>query len=117
MYKNKENIQWMTFKKSKHLNMSVYQTTTDALNRRSLPPPPPNPIGPPRGQAQDPFLLTNQEPPTTSNFQNRGLCGLREPLLNYDISRLRRRSGEQFRNDWIEPPFKRKFHQQTGHFR
>ena len=105
------------FKKSKHLNMAVYQTTTDALNRRSLPPPPPNPIGPPRGQAQDPFLLTNQEPPTTSNFQNRGLCGLREPLLNYDISRLRRRSGEQFRNDWIEPPFKRKFHQQTGHFR
>ena len=36
----------------------------------------------------------------------------REPLLSYDISRHRRRSGEQFRNDWIEPPFKRKFNQQ-----
>ena len=50
-----------------------------------------------------------------SNFQNQGLCGLREPLLNYDM-RQRRRSGEQFRSDWVEPPFKRKFHQQ-GHFR
>ena len=47
---------------------------------------------------------------TPTNYQNRGLCGLREPLLNYqqqDQFRQRRRSGDQFRN---EIPFKRKFH-------
>jgi len=90
------------------------------ISNRSLPPAPPppmgtqipNPIGPPSIPMQEHSLINQAEPPTTSNFQNRGLCGLREPLLSYDISRHRRRSGEQFRNDWIEPPFKRKFNQQ-----
>jgi len=90
------------------------------ISNQSLPPAPPppmgtqipNPIGPPSIPMQEHSLINQAEPPTTSNFQNRGLCGLREPLLSYDISRHRRRSGEQFRNDWIEPPFKRKFNQQ-----
>lgn len=86
------------------------------------------PIGPPDNSIQPSMAFEDngvydqqQEdigPIMQSNFQNRGLCGLREPLLNYDI-RQRRRSGEQFRNDWIhqEPPFKRKFHHLPQQFR
>ena len=48
-----------------------------------------------------------------TNYQNRGLCGLREPLLQQDHHRHRRRSGDLFRKlDTDNPiPIKRKFHQ------
>ena len=58
------------------------------------------------------MLLSATAAAAPTNYQNRGLCGLREPLLNYqqqqqDQFRQRRRSGDQFRN---EIPIKRKFH-------
>ena len=60
------------------------------ISNRSLPPAPPppmgtqipNPIGPPSIPMQEHSLINQAEPPTTSNFQNRGLCGLRWGLKN-----------------------------------
>ena len=60
------------------------------ISNRSLPPAPPppmgtqipNPIGPPSIPMQEHSLINQTEPPTTSNFQNRGLCGLRWGLKN-----------------------------------
>ena len=46
----------------------------------------PNPIGPPSIPMQEHSLINQAEPPTTSNFQNRGLCGLRWGLKNTTIS-------------------------------
>lgn len=108
---------------SKSLTSAIMHYTRDAENRAGTsgpigqPPPPLHQMPPmePQNMYAESAYLDSEEP--LSNFQNRGLCGLREPLLNYDI-RHRRRSGEQFRNEWVEPPFKRKFHQQQpGHFR
>lgn len=111
---------------SKSLTSAIMHYTRDTENTagtsgpigQPLPPPPLHqmPMAPQNTYAESAYIDT-EEPPCQSNFQNRGLCGLREPLLNYDI-RHRRRSGDQFRNEWVEPPYKRKFHQQQpGHFR
>ena len=64
------------------------------ISNQSLPPAPPppmgtqipNPIGPPSIPMQEHSLINQAEPPTTSNFQNRGLCGLRWELKNKTIS-------------------------------
>ena len=91
---------------------------------------PPRPIAPPSRSAREsvtpPQLPTQFQPQphqnnvpiniTTSNFQQRGLTGLREPLLNYE-PRQRRRSGEHFNNSWVEPPFKLCKAASSNHFR
>ena len=90
---------------------------------------PPRPIAPPsrsiRETVSPPQLPTQFQPQpdhsinttlTMSNFQQRGLTGLREPLLNYE-PRQRRRSGEHFNNSWVEPPFKLCKAASSNHFR
>ena len=93
-------------------NSSLNQPSTSEYARPPRPIAPPSrisreDISPPMSQYHHGLAAapTASTATTTSNFQQRGLTGLREPLLNYE-PRQRRRSGEHFNNSWIEPPFK-----------